>query len=263
MEQSEPKVLLRMESPVAVLLLNDPAARNALSAEMVAAVHEGLDRVEQEPQIRAVVITGAGTAFCGGAHLGSLLEMASQGVEENRKDSLRLARFFRRIYLFPKPVIAAVNGPAIAGGCGLASVCDLTVAASSARFAYSEVRIGFVPAIVAVFLLRQVGEKRARDLLLTARSVDAAEALRIGLVNDVVPPDRLLEHCRARAVQAGGNSPDALRLTKELIPLLQGASLDQALDQAVSLNTLARTTEDFREGIASFLEKREPRWKLR
>lgn len=261
MEPAEPKALLSLETPIAVLQLNDPGSRNALSPAMIVDLNRGLDRVEQEPQIRAVILTGSGSSFCAGAHLRSLLQITDSGLEENRKDSSRLAELFRRIHLFHKPVIAAVNGPAFAGGCGLASACDLTIAVSEARFSYSEVRIGFVPAIVAVFLLRQVGEKRARDLLLTGRVLEAAEALQIGLINEVVAPERLMQRCRETAAQLCSNSPEALRLTKELLPLISGPPLELALDQAIHLNALARTTGDFREGITAFLERRKPEWK--
>ena len=171
--------------------------------------------------------------------------------------------FFRRIYEFPKPVIAAVNGPAIGGGCGLASVCDIVLAAEDAVFGYTEARVGFIPALVAVFLVRICGEKKARELLLTGRLFSAQEAQEIGLVNHVVGKEALLGKARELAREIAQNSPTAVRLTKELMKDLPGLSLEKGLIAALQLNTLIRTTEDFKEGVSSFLEKRRAQWKRR
>ena len=171
--------------------------------------------------------------------------------------------FFRRVYEFPKPVIAAVNGPAMAGGWGLASVCDIVLAVEDAVFGYPEVRVGFVPALVAVFLVRICGEKKARELLLTGRVFSAQEAQEMGLVNHVVAKESLLEKAQELAREIAPNSPTAVRLTKELMNDLPGLSLEKGLIAALQLNTLIRTTEDFREGVSSFLEKRRAQWKRR
>ncbi len=171
--------------------------------------------------------------------------------------------FFRRIYEFPKPVIVAVNGPAMGGGCGLASVCDIVLAAEDAVFGYPEVRVGFVPALVAVFLVRICGEKKARELLLTGRVFSAQEAQEMGLVNHVVAKEFLLEKARELAREIAQNSPTAVQLTKELMKDLPGLSLDKGLATALQMNILIRTTEDFKEGVSSFLEKRRAQWKRR
>jgi methylglutaconyl-CoA hydratase len=168
---------------------------------------------------------------------------------------------FHRIYAFPKPLIAAVNGPAIAGGCGIATLCDFTLAAPEAKFGYTEVRIGFVPALVSVFLLRQVGEKRARDLLLTGRIIDAAEALSIGLITEVVPDGQLLDRARQLAAQLIENSPTSLACTKRLLNEFNRTIIDQQLDLALEENAGIRSTPDFREGLAAFLERRRPVWR--
>jgi methylglutaconyl-CoA hydratase len=156
--------------------------------------------------------------------------------------------------------IAAVNGAAIAGGCGLATLCDFTLASSAAKFGYTEVRIGFVPAIVSTFLLRQVGEKQARDLLLTGRIIDADEAFRIGLINEVVAPENLLARAEELAQSLAANSPTSLRATKRLLRSFSHVELDRQVAAAVDENARIRTTHDFREGVASFLEKRKPIW---
>jgi methylglutaconyl-CoA hydratase len=255
------KVLLQIETPAAVLVLNDPEIRNALSPGIVAGLHTALDRIESEPQVAAVILTGAGKVFSAGADLKALRGMTSDSAEQGRQDSLRLKELFQRIYLFPKPVIAAVNGAAFGGGCGLMSVCDITLAAADAKFSYSEVKVGFIPAIVMVFLLRQVGEKIARELLLTGRIIGAEQACRCGLINEVVADGELMARARQVALEIAANSPEGVRLTKELMARLQGAGLFEALDSAVNLNSLVRTTENFREGVTAFLEKRKPEWK--
>ena len=167
---------------------------------------------------------------------------------------------FRTLYQYPKVTIAAVNGPAIAGGCGLATLCDFTIASAEAKFGYTEVRIGFVPAIVSTFLLRQVGEKQARDLLLTGRILAADEAHRLGLVSEVVAPDKLQERTRELAAGLLQNSPASLLATKRLLNSFSSAELDQQISAAVEENARIRTTDDFREGVSSFLEKRDPKW---
>jgi len=257
------QVKLDIAPPSACITLNRPQVRNALSPELVTHFHTALDQVQERDDVAAVIVTGEGTAFCGGADLKVLREIAAQSVEQARQDSKNLMNFFRRIYEFPKPVIAAVNGPAMGGGCGLASVCDIVLAAEDAVFGYPEVRVGFVPALVAVFLVRICGEKKARELLLTGRVFSAQEAQEIGLVNHVVARESLLEKAREIAREIAQNSPTAVRLTKELMKDLPGLSLEKGLIAALQLNTLIRTTEDFKEGISSFLEKRRAQWKRR
>lgn len=193
----------------------------------------------------------AGTASAGTMSLSS---------DTERESSRVMAAMFRRIYDFPKPLIAAVNGPAIAGGCGIATLCDFTLAVPEAKFGYTEVRIGFIPAIVSVFLIRQIGEKRARDLLLTGRVIDAAEALHIGLITEIVPAEKLLDRARQLAEQLVENSPTSLASTKGLLCELSKRELDQELDLAVQENARIRSTADFREGLSAFLEKRKPLW---
>ena len=257
------QVKLDFDPPSACITLNRPQVRNALSPELVTQFHTALDQVQERDGVAALIITGEGTAFCGGVDLKVLREMAAESVEQARQNSHSLMNFFRRIYEFPKPVIAAVNGPALGGGCGLASVCDIVLAADDAVFGFPEVRVGFVPALVAVFLVRICGEKKARELLLTGRVFSAQEAQEIGLVNHVVAKESLLEKAQELAREISPNSPTAVRLTKELMADLPGLTLEKGLNAALHLNTLIRTTEDFKEGVSSFLEKRRARWKRR
>ena len=192
--------------------------------------------------------------------LDNLKALAGRTADQNLGDSRKMAGLFRSLYDFPKPTIAAVNGPAIAGGTGIATLCDFTLAAAEAKFGYTEVRIGFVPAIVSTFLLRQVGEKTTRDLLLTGRIFEAAEALRIGLINEIVPAEKLLDRARELAAQLMENSPASLAYTKRLLSDHARTELDAQIEAAIQANAGIRATADFREGIASFLEKRKPNW---
>jgi methylglutaconyl-CoA hydratase len=258
-QHSYSTLTLAYEGPVAALTLNRPEKRNAISYELIDDVLRALAEVEQS-DAQIVVLTGKGKAFCSGMDLDNLRSITGRSAEDNRADSSTMARLFRRLYEFPRATIAAVNGPAIAGGCGLATLCDFTLASTEAKFGYTEVRIGFVPAIVSTFLLRQIGEKQARDLLLTGRIIGAEEALRMGLVSEVVAPDRLQERVRELAASLLRNSPASLLATKRLLKAYSSEELDRQIAAAVDENARIRTTEDFREGVTSFLEKRTPRW---
>ena len=250
---------LDYDGALAIVTLNRPEKRNAISYELIDDLLRALQEVGKSPA-QILILTGAGKAFCSGMDLDNLRSITGRTAEENRTDSETMARLFRALYEFPKVTIAAVNGPAVAGGCGLATLCDFTLASSEAKFGYTEVRIGFVPAIVSTFLLRQVGEKHARDLLLTGRIIGAEEAFRIGLANEVVAPDKLLERTRELAASLLQNSPASLLATKRLLRRYSSAELDQQIAIAVDENAHIRTTSDFREGVSSFLEKRNPRW---
>jgi methylglutaconyl-CoA hydratase len=250
---------LEREGEVAIITLNRPERRNAISTEMIEELLAALDETESSGA-RVVILTGAGKAFCSGMDLEGLRAIASQTPEEHLQDSRRMAKMFRRVYSFPLPIIAAVNGAAIAGGCGLATLADFTLAVPEAKFGYTEVRIGFVPAIVSTFLLRQVGEKQARDLLLTGRIFGAEEAARMGLINEIVAPETLMARARELAALLMENSPTSLRATKKLLSDHARAELDAQIESAVRENAAIRTTADFREGIAAFLEKRKPVW---
>ena len=250
---------LAYDAGVATIALNRPEKRNALSFQLLNELLQVFDEVERS-QAQVVILTGAGKAFCAGMDLDELKELTGKLPQQNVEDSRRIARVFRRLYDFPRPTIAAVNGAAIAGGTGLATMCDFTLATPEAKFGYTEVRIGFVPAIVSSMLVWQVGHKIARDLLLTGRIFDAAEAYRLGIVNEVVAAECLLGRARELAGQLLENSPSSLRLTKKLLNGFISSELDRQIEQAVEENAGIRQTADFREGVSSFLEKRKPKW---
>jgi methylglutaconyl-CoA hydratase len=252
-------IQLTHDSGVATITLNRPDKRNAISFELIDDLLRALQEVEASDAI-VLILTGAGKAFSSGMDLDNLKALIGRSPEQNLQDSETMVRLFRTLYEFPKVTIAAVNGAAIAGGTGLALLCDFTLAVPEAKFGYTEVRIGFVPAIVSTFLLRQVGEKQARDLLLTGRIIGAEEAARMGLVNEVVPPETLMIRARELAALLMANSPASLRATKQLLSDHARAELDLQIEAAVRENAAIRTTADFREGIVSFLEKRKPVW---
>jgi methylglutaconyl-CoA hydratase len=252
-------IQLSYDSGVATITLNRPDKRNAISFELIDDLLRALEEVETSEAI-VLILTGAGKAFCSGMDLENLNTLIGRSPVQNLKDSETMVRLFRSLYEFPKVTIAAVNGAAIAGGTGLALLCDFTLAVPEAKFGYTEVRIGFVPAIVSTFLLRQVSEKQARDLLLTGRIFGAEEAARMGLVSEIVAPENLVARSRELAALLIENSPASLRATKKLLTDHGRAELDAQIDDAVRENAAIRTTADFREGIASFLEKRKPVW---
>ena len=252
-------IQLAYDSGVATITLNRPDKRNAISFELIDDLLRALQEVETSDAI-VLIVTGAGKAFSSGMDLDNLKTLIGKSPEQNLKDSETMVRLFRALYEFSKVTIAAVNGAAIAGGTGLALLCDFTLAVPEAKFGYTEVRIGFVPAIVSTFLLRQVGEKQARDLLLTGRIIGAEEAARMGLVNEIVPPEKLMTRARELAGLLMENSPASLRATKQLLSDHARAELDLQIEAAERENAAIRTTADFREGVVSFLEKRKPVW---
>ena len=250
---------LAFDAGIATLTLNRPEKRNAISYELIDDLLRALNET-RESDARVVIVTGAGKAFCSGMDLDNLKGLLGRTPEQNLEDSRTMASLFRALYEFPKPTIAAVNGPAIAGGSGFALLCDFTIAVSEAKFGYTEVRIGFVPAIVSTFLLRQVGEKVARDLLLTGRIFDAPEALRLGMINEIVPAEKLMTRARELAAALLENSPLSVAYTKRMLTEQSRADLDSRIEAAIRENAGIRATADFREGISSFLEKRKPKW---
>lgn len=245
---------------IRILSLNRPEVRNALSRELRAELRDALEEARAEPAVRALVLTGAGEAFCAGLDLRELETLRERSSAENRHDARTLADLFLALYTFPKPVVAAVNGHAVAGGAGLASVCDVVVASERARIGYTEARIGFVAALVSVFLVRQLGERKARDLLLSARLLTAPEALEVGLVDEVTAAGDVLERGVERAAAMAANAPSSLAMTKALLASVAAVGVEDGLRYAVEVNALARTGDDLAEGVRAFLEKRPPRW---
>jgi methylglutaconyl-CoA hydratase len=253
-------VLYEVKGGTAVLTLNRPDSRNALSRALIASLHEAVDRSAHDLAVRALVLTGAGTAFCAGMDLAELRESVAAGAEASPvwDDSLRLARLYDRIYRLPKPTVAAVNGAAVAGGAGLVSVCDLAVSVPGTKFGYPEVRRGLVAAMVMPHLLRHVGERAARYLLLMGEVIDAAEAQRIGFINAVVPAEKLLETALAwgRSLAEGG--PNALARTKDLLGRFSHQAL--SIEEAAQASAAPRLTEECRQGLEAFFAKKPVPW---
>jgi methylglutaconyl-CoA hydratase len=251
---------LEIDGAIALLTLNRPEKRNALSPQLIDELMGALDAVESAPAVRVLILTGAGQAFCSGMDLAYLKGLDSQTAEQNRTDARRTVRMFRRLWSFPKPLIAAVNGPALAGGCGIATLGDFTIASENAQFGYTEVRVGFIPALISAFLQMQVGEKVARDLLLSGRVFGATEAQALGLVTKVVPAAELLASARELAAMLVASSPGALQVTKRLLVRASESDLMRRLELGVEESVAIRNTPDFEEGLAAFLEKRKPKW---
>jgi methylglutaconyl-CoA hydratase len=247
------------ETGIATIALTMPEKRNAISSRMIGELIAALDQAENGSP-RVLVLTGSGKAFCAGMDLDELESVAKQTLEKNLEEARRVANLFSRLYGFPKPVIAAVNGAAIAGGCGLATLADVTIAVPEAKFGYTEVKLGFIPAIVAVFLRRRLADKHLRDLLLTGRLIEASDAFRIGLINEIVPAEGLMARAREIAGLLLAASPTAIAQTKKLLLSFERAAVRAELEAAIEANADIRSTPDFREGVAAFLEKRTPKW---
>jgi methylglutaconyl-CoA hydratase len=252
-------LLIMEENGVKTITLNRPEKRNALCPLLI----EELTVAVQEAETcdcGVVILTGTGAAFCAGLDMEHLSTMHAHTPEENRHDSENMARVLRALYEFPKPVIAAVNGPAIAGGMCLATIPDFTLSVPHAKFGFTEVKVGFAPAIAASFLLRQVGEKRTRELLLSGRLMKADEALELGLVTQIVNAEELMPSAYALAQVLLLNSPQAMQEVKRLLAKHSQQRLNQELEDAIEANSHSRSAEDFKEGVKAFLERRKPEW---
>jgi methylglutaconyl-CoA hydratase len=253
-------IVVTDDKAVRTIMLNRPERRNAMTPEMQTELIEAIENASTST-CAVVVFRGVGEAFCSGLDLAALQAIRGKPSIEYQAEAERVARLFRVLYELPKPTIAAVHGAAIAGGTGVATICDFTLAASSAKFGYTEARIGFVPALVSAYLALQIGDKRSRDLLMTGRLFDAAEAYRLGLVNEVIAAEDLDARVLQLAAVLEANSPESLAATKRLMAAQNKAWLDAAISEAMQANAQARGTADFSEGIAAFLEKRKPAWK--
>ncbi len=250
-----------VDGHLAWITLNRPEKRNALSYEVVAELRLAFKAAEDDAQVKVIILKGNGDAFCAGADLNYLRELQTNSLEQNIVDSDNLKDLLQQIYKLKKIVIAQVHAHALAGGCGLASVCDFIFAAPEATFGYTEVRIGFVPAIVLVFLLRKVGESRARQLLLSGSVIGAEEALTIGLVHYVTKRETLEAEVRNFALRLiRDNSAYAMGVTKQMIAKVQSMTMPEALAFASEMNAKARGSEDCKRGIDAFLRKEKITW---
>ena len=243
-----------LKDDIGIIKLNRPDKRNALHPDLVKQMKEKLNEVRDDDKLKVLIITGEGKAFCAGADLSYLSKLGNFSSIENEKDSEDLAELFLMIYKFPKPTIAAVNGAAIAGGCGLASVCDLIVAdENNSSFGYSEVKIGFIPAMVSIFIIKRIGEGIARQLLLTGETITGKRAYEIGLANYIY--NNALDGAMDVASNIRRNSVFSVKETKSMINSVSGLSVEDAVRYCVRLNTISRSSEDFKNGLESFLKK--------
>ncbi|MGW8122382.1 enoyl-CoA hydratase/isomerase family protein [Roseivirga echinicomitans] len=246
---------------IATITLNRPEKRNALNAEMVTQLKQAFTQAEQDENAKVIVLEAAGDSFCAGADLAYLQQLQSNTFEENLADSNHLKELFLQIYQHPKIVIAKIQGHAIAGGCGLATVCDFSFTIPEAKFGYTEVRIGFIPAIVKVFLLRKIGEGKAKTLLLTGELIPAVLAESIGLVNTVVEAIELdTEVANFAQMLVEKNSGQSMTYTKQMIAAVQSMGLEEGLNYAAEMNAKARASVDCQMGIAAFLNKEKIVW---
>lgn len=253
---------LKKNVPSGTIVLNRPDKRNAITREMIADLLQALDDFHGEKNVRAVVLTGAGTAFCAGMDLAEMQETARESDAWRRwhEDAVAYRELLERMLQFPKPIIAAVNGPAMAGGVGLLLACDLAVAASEATFGLPEPRRGLVAGIVSPLLVFRVGASHSANLLLTARTITADEAQRIGLIHETTSADLNWVRAHELAQEIARSAPEAIQLTKKLLNETIGEHLGTLLSAGAAASATARTTEAAAEGLAAFLEKREPKW---
>ena len=243
------------------ITLNRPDKRNSLNSEFVAELIAAFTTADEDENTRVVILKANGKVFSAGADLGYLQQLQKNTYEENLEDSSQLATLFKKIYFHKKLIIAQVEGHAIAGGCGLATVCDFVFAVPEAKFGYTEVKIGFVPAIVMFFLLRKIGEGKARELLLTGKLIEAQQAKDFGIINEIISAEEIEKHTRGFALKlAEETSPQSIALTRRMIAEIQSLPLDEALLYASRQNASARSTEDCKKGIGAFLDKKDIKW---
>jgi methylglutaconyl-CoA hydratase len=250
-----------VQDRIGYITLNRPEKRNALNYDFVSELKEAFRQLEQDNAAKVIVLKAEGKAFCAGADLAYIQQLQKNTYEENLEDSNHLRELFQMIYTYPKVVIAEIQGHAIAGGCGLATVCDFSFTVPEAKFGYTEVKIGFIPAIVKVFLLRKIGEGKAKELLLSGRLYSAEQAQAFGLVNEVVEANQLEQYVHDFAQELiQNNSGQSMQFTKQMIAAVQEKSLEEGLQYAAEQNAKARGSEDCKKGIAAFLNKESPSW---
>lgn len=249
------RVTSALEGGVLTLLLNRPDKRNAMDRAMVDGLHAGLERADLDADVRVVAVRGAGKDFCAGADLAELLASVEESSEENAQSAAHLGHVFVQMRELPKPVVAVVHGRALAGGCGLATACDLVLAHEEARFGYPEIRRGFVPAMVMAILRRAVGEKVAFDLVTTGRILEAEDARALGLVTRVLPRDQFDAESAEVLDTLAAASPSALSLIKQLLYQVEGKPFRDGIELGAQVNAVARSTPDFARAVSAFLNK--------
>jgi methylglutaconyl-CoA hydratase len=249
------KILYAVEQSVARITLNRPDKRNALDEELVREVKDALRSAARDESVRVILLTGAGSDFCSGADLAALQRISTANVLENIADACNLGELFIMMRRHPRPIVAAVRGRALAGGCGLATACDIILAAESAQFGYPEVNIGFVPAMVMAILRRSVSEKRAFELITRGEIIPARTALDIGLINRVFADDEFANQVESYLAHLAQKSASAVSLAKNLLYHMDGLAFEAAIESGAYLNAIARMTEDCKRGIERFFKK--------
>jgi len=255
MTEDSKRVLYQVDGAVARITLNRPEKRNALNEALIADLKDALRQANDDAAVRVVVLTGAGAEFCSGADLAALQKISQASIAENVDDARSLMELFLLMRQVAVPVVAAVRGRALAGGCGLASACDIVLASTSARFGYPEVKIGFVPAMVMAILRRNISEKRAFELLTTGAEISAAQAEKLGLVNRVFDDAAFDGEVAAYVSVFEKLSKSAVSLTKSLLYQTDGMDFSESLAAGVDVNVMARMTDDCRRLVAKFLKK--------
>jgi methylglutaconyl-CoA hydratase len=251
------KILYSVDQSIARITLNRPDKRNALDDGIVSEFKDALRAASHDDSVRVVLVTGAGRDFCSGADLASLQRVSQAGVEESMASARVMAELFVEMRRHPRPIIAAVRGRALAGGCGLATGCDILLAAESAQFGYPEVNIGFIPAIVMAILRRSVSEKRAFELITRGEIISASVAAEIGMINRVFPDDQFDAAVEAYVAQMAAKSASAVSLAKSLLYHMDGMTFETAIEAGVQLNAITRMTEDCKQGVERFLKKQD------
>jgi methylglutaconyl-CoA hydratase len=251
---------LEITGKIACLTLNRPETRNAFDEVMIAEIHQALNEAAANDSVRVLVLTGEGTAFSAGANIDWMRRMGEANFEANYQDALGLANMLDALANCPKPTIARVNGPAIGGGTGIVAACDIAIAADTAFFSFSEVKIGLVPACIAPHVIRKVGEGKARELFITGRRITAQEALTSGLLNFISTPEKLDQEVEELLKSIVGSGPAAVRSAKKLVSAISKMDRDEYIEYTARLIAELRTSQEGREGTKAFLEKRKPNW---
>ena len=253
-------ILFQPRGEVLHLYLNRPQVHNAFNATMIAELDEALERASQNKSLRVIVLSGQGKSFCAGADLNWMKEIIHYSFQQNLEESLQLAEVLYKLYALPKPTVAMVNGTAIGGGTGFISACDIAVASEEAKFGLSEVKIGLVPAAISPYVIRRIGEARAREYFLTGKRISAAKAWEIGLINEVVPKDELRKKVEKIIELLLSSGPEALARCKLLIQKVPQMSFEEAKNFTAQMIAQLRVSPEGQEGMSAFLEKRKPKW---
>jgi methylglutaconyl-CoA hydratase len=253
-------IIFSKENKIARVIFNRSEVHNAFNSQMIGEIDDAFKKIKSDDSARVVILTGEGKSFCAGADINWMREIIDYSYEQNLEESLQLAEVLYRIYTLPKPTIALVNGTAIGGGNGFLSACDISVASVEARFGLSEVKIGLVPAAISPYVMRRIGESKAREYFLTGKRISAQKALEIGLVNEVVAPDKLEETVLDIAHLLLTSGPEAIAACKELIDKTTRMSFEEVKKFTAQMIANLRISPEGQEGMAAFLEKRKPKW---